>query len=121
MDDLNPLIDAYLQAYGDPDAGRRAQAVAHLWASDGRLIDPPLVAQGHAQIVAQADALLSQFPGHHFRRSSGIDAHHGMARYAWQLINASGAVALEGCDFAQVNSAGQLTQVTGFFGPLSAA
>ena len=118
MNDITGLIDDYLDAYGEPDAVTRSAAVERLWAEDAQLIDPPLAARGHAQIIAQADQLLAQFPGHRFRRSSGIDAHHGLARYAWQLLNPAGQVVLEGCDFAQVDAGGRLVQVVGFFGPL---
>jgi hypothetical protein len=114
------LIDDWLAAYGEPDPARRSEAVERLWAQDAQLIDPPLSARGHAQIVAQADQLLAQFPQHRFRRSSGIDAHHGLARYAWQLLSPTGQVVLEGCDFAQIDTAGRLLQVAGFFGSLPA-
>jgi hypothetical protein len=120
MSDLAILIDAHLAAYADPDANRRAAAVQRIWAAGGQLIDPPLAASGHAQISQQADQLLAQFPGHRFLRSSGIDSHHGMARYAWQLVGPAGAVVLEGIDFAQIDPQGRLAQVTGFFGPLPA-
>jgi hypothetical protein len=120
VNDIARLIDDYLDAYGEPDPARRSAAVERLWAEDARLIDPPLAARGHAQIVAQADQLLAQFPQHRFRRSSGIDAHHGLARYAWQLLSPSGKVVLEGCDFAQIDDSGRLAQVAGFFGPLPA-
>ena len=118
MSDLAILIDAYLAAYTDADATRRAAVVQRIWAADGRLIDPPLAASGHAQISHQAEQLLAQFPGHRFVRSSGIDSHHGMARYAWQLVGPAGAVVLEGTDIAQIDPEGRLAQVTGFFGPL---
>jgi hypothetical protein len=120
MSELHTLIDAHLAAYCDPDSARRNAAVQRVWATDGRLIDPPLAATGHGQICQQADQLLAQFPGHHFVRSSGIDSHHGMARYAWQLQGPAGTVALEGIDIAQLNTEGRLAQVTGFFGPLPA-
>lgn len=120
VNDLCRLIDDYLDAYGEPDKARRSDAVRRVWAEDAQLVDPPLAARGHAQIVAQADQLLAQFPGHRFRRSSGVDAHHGRARYAWQLLSPAGQVVLEGCDFAQVDEAGRLAQVAGFFGPLPA-
>lgn len=120
MNDLSTLIDRYLAAYGDPDKTRRTLAVSGIWAEGGELIDPPLTATGHGQIVAQSDALLSQFPGHRFRRSSGVDAHHGFARYAWQLISPADVVVLEGFDVAQTNDQGKLQRVVGFFGPLPA-
>lgn len=118
MDDFTALIDSHLAAYGEPDSERRADAVALIWTDDGQLVDPPLAAQGHAQIVAQADALLAQFPGHRFQRSSGIDAHHGRLRYAWTLLDPAGQAVLQGTDFAQVDERGRLAQVTGFFGSL---
>jgi len=120
MPTLATLIDDHLAAYGDPDAARRAASVQRIWAADGQLVDPPLAASGHAGIVAQAGQLLGQFPGHRFVRCSGIDSHHGMARYAWQLVNADGVPVLEGIDIAQVDAQGLLLQVTGFFGPLPA-
>ena len=118
MASIASLIDNHLSAYGEPDRARRHDAVRHVWADDGRLVDPPLAARGHDEIVAQADALLAQFPGHRFRRSSGVDVHHGHVRYAWQLLNPAGAAVLEGVDFARVADDGRLDSVVGFFGPL---
>lgn len=115
---LAALVDAHLAAYADPDAARRAAVVQRIWADGGRLIDPPLAASGHAGIADQGGLLLARFPGHRFVRSSGIDHHHGVARYAWQLCGPDGAVVLEGLDIAEVDAAGRLQQVTGFFGPL---
>jgi hypothetical protein len=120
MSDIQRLIDDHLATYADPDRQRRSAAVQRLWAEDAQLIDPPLAARGHAQIVDQAEQLLAQFPGHRFRRSSGIDLHHGVARYGWQLLAPGGSVVLEGIDFAQLDGHGRLAQVSGFFGPLPA-
>ena len=120
MNDIAELIDSHLAAYGEPDGVRRADAVRRIWTHEGQLVDPPLVARGHAQIVAQADALLAQFPGHRFRRCSGVDAHHARARYAWTLLDPAGREVLQGIDFAQLDDGGRLLQVTGFFGPLPA-
>jgi hypothetical protein len=43
-----------------------------------------------------------QFPGHTFRRSTGVDEHHDHVRYGWELLD----------------GAGRLVHVAGFFGPL---
>ena len=82
MSDLSKAIGGHLAAYAasDSEADRPAEPVQRLWAADGRLIDPPLAAAGHAQTIRQAGPLLAQFPGHRFVRSSGIDSHHGSAR-----------------------------------------
>jgi hypothetical protein len=114
---IETLVDAYLAAYCEPDRATRERAVARLWADGGRLVDPPLQASGHAAIVAQSDALLAQFPGHRFRRTTQIDSHHDFARYGWALADAAGRTVLEGCDVAELSADGRLQRVVGFFGP----
>src|SRR5688572_24526353 len=91
-------VDGYLAAYGEPDAQRRAELIAAAWADDGRLIDPPLTGEGRDGISAMAEQLQQQFPGHSFRRTSGVDVHHDHLRYAWELVSPAGDVVLGGLD-----------------------
>ena len=115
---LTTTVDTYLSAWTEPDANRRAQLIQQVWAADGRLIDPPLAAEGHTGISDMMAALQGQFPGHRFRRASGIDAHHDYVRFAWELVSADGSVALAGLDVAELAADGRLRRITGFFGPL---
>jgi SnoaL-like domain len=117
---LGELIDRYLAAWNEADPARRAALIEQVWAADGRLIDPPLAAEGHAGIGDMAAALQAQFPGHQFRRASGIDAHHGQLRFAWQLVGPDGAVALAGLDVGELADDGRLRRIAGFFGELPA-
>lgn len=117
-DTLTATIDAHLAAYGEADADRRARMVQRLWAVDGRLVDPPIDGRGHDGIGAVFGAVQSRYPGHTFRRSTGVDAHHGIARYGWEMIGADGAVALAGMDVAVLDEDGRLSRVAGFFGDL---
>lgn len=117
---LTEVIDRYLAAWSEPDPTRRAVLIAQVWAADGRLIDPPLAAEGHGGIGEMAAALQSQFPGHRFRRASGIDAHHDYLRFAWELVGPDGAVALAGLDVGELAADGRLRRITGFFGDLPA-
>ena len=119
--DLHTTVDRYLAAYGEPDPARRAGLIAEVWAADGRLVDPPAVGEGHEGISALADAVQQQFAGHRFRRSSTIDAHNDVARFAWELVGPDGAVALTGMDVAHVGPDGRLLRITGFFGDLEPA
>jgi SnoaL-like domain len=120
VSDLTATIDTYLAAWNETDSARRAGLVEQVWASDGRLIDPPLAAEGHAGISDMAAALQAQFPGHRFRRASGIDEHHGYLRFGWELVGPDGGVALAGMDVAELTANGKLQRITGFFGPLPA-
>ena len=44
--DITTTVDTWLEAYAEPDAGRRADLVAAVWADDGYLADPPFDARG---------------------------------------------------------------------------
>jgi len=117
------LVDQHLDAYCEPDAARRMEAVRRIWHPRGRLVDPPLESAGHSGIAGQADHLLQQFPGHRFVRSSAIDAHHEFLRYAWQLRDPQGQPVLEGLDLMELDVDGRISRVVGFFGlqPLAPA
>lgn len=117
--DLASVIDTHLSAYADPDAARRGPLVARVWSDDGELIDPPFDGRGHEAIAAMADAVLAHYPGHSFERTTVIDEHHGYARYEWALVAPDGAPAVTGTDFAQVDDAGRIVRILGFFGDLA--
>jgi hypothetical protein len=120
MSDLTTTVDTYLSAYGEPDAERRAELIRQVWATEGRLVDPPLAAEGYEDIGGMAAALQQQFKDHRFRRVSGIDQHHGQFRFAWELVGPDGAVAVSGLDVGELSGDGRLLRITGFFGDLPA-
>jgi hypothetical protein len=121
MSDLTDTIDTYLSAWSEQDPAVRAELVGRVWAEDGRLIDPPAAATGHAEISGLHGALQQQFAGHTFRRASAVDAHHDHLRFAWELVGPDGSVALKGIDVGEVGEDGKLRRITGFFGELEAA
>ncbi len=120
MDDIVTTVDTYLAAYNEIDADRRMTLIEKVWASDGRLVDPPLEAVGHGGISDMATAVHAQFPGCTFRRSSGVDSHHDHLRFTWELVAPDGTVALKGLDVGEVAPDGRLRRITGFFGEVPA-
>jgi hypothetical protein len=121
VSDITETVDTYLSAWNEPDVGTRAPLIEKAWATDGVLQDPPLEGEGHAGISAAADALHTHYAGHRFRRVSGVDTHHDMFRFAWELVGPDGAVAIAGLDVGQVAPDGRLQRITGFFGDLPEA
>ena len=113
---LDRLVDTHLAAYAEPDAARRMELLRGVWSLEGRLVDPPFESRGHQGISEQATALLAQFPGHRFERTTAIDAHHQMLRYGWRLVSPAGAPVVEGIDVADLDVDGRLCRVVGFFG-----
>jgi hypothetical protein len=63
----------------------------------------------------------AKFPGHRFRRVSGVDVHHDELRFGWELRSPDGAVVVTGIDVGALGPDGRLRRITGFFGELPAA
>jgi len=118
MSDITTTIDTYLEAYGETDTDRRLALIEKVFAAEAHVFDPPIDGAGHIGINEMFTAVQSQFAGHTFRRSTGVDSHHGIGRYGWEMVAGDGSVTLAGMDVAVVNDAGKLTRVAGFFGEL---
>jgi hypothetical protein len=113
--------DTYIDAWNELDGGRRARLVESAWAADGQYLDPMLEAAGHAAISDMAAAVHARYPGHRFRRVSGVDVHHDRVRFAWELVGPDGAPVVGGIDIGELAPDGRLQRITGFFGDLPAA
>jgi hypothetical protein len=121
MTRVTEVVDTHLAAYTEADRALRDARIAEAWAPDGQLLDPPLTGEGHTGISDAADALLGHYAGHAFRRTTGVDAHHGHFRYAWELVAPDGTVVLAGEDVGELGEDGRLRRIVGFFGDPPAA
>lgn len=118
MADLDTTIDTWLRTFTEANAATRDATIARIWADDGTLTDPPIAASGPSELGAVCDALIAQFPGHSFRRTTTVDTHHDLFRYGWALVSPAGDVALVGTDVGAVGEDGRLERIAGFFGEL---
>ncbi len=121
MSDIATIVDTHLAGYCEPDPATRAELIATAWAETASMIDPPFDGSGRAGIAAMTDVLLTHYAGHTFRRTTSVDTHHNFGRYDWSLVAADGSVAVAGTDFVEVDDAGQLVRIVGFFGGLAGA
>jgi hypothetical protein len=119
--DITTTVDAYLAMWNEEDPGRRADLIEQAWTTDGSYLDPLLEADGYAALDTMVAAVHAQYPGHRFRRTSGIDAHHDQVRFGWELAAPDGAVTVAGVDIGTVAFDGRLRSITGFFGELPEA
>lgn len=120
MDTLQPTITTYLELLNETDPARRATLAEAVWVDDGRWIDPPFEAEGRAAIAETIGGVQEQFPGHTFRQVSGVDMHHDLFRFAWELVAPDGTVTVRGIDVGQVADDGRFRRITGFLGDLPA-
>jgi hypothetical protein len=116
MGDATTIVDTYLATWNETDPKRRSQLIERVWADGGRYVDPMLEAQGHAALGEMVAGVQAKFPGHRFRRQSGVDTHHDQLRFAWDLVTPDGAVVVAGIDIGALAADGRLERITGFFG-----
>ena len=114
---LADLVAGYLACWNTTDLDERQRCVEATWGTDATMTDPLVDATGHEALAATFAMFHEMYPGHSFRRQGGIDAHHRLARWGWEMVDPSGAVVLEGLDVALLSEDGErLAYVAGFFG-----
>jgi hypothetical protein len=113
-----PVVDRYFAALNETDAEARRELTRRAWTDDGGYFDPLQQAMGHDELVSVPVLAHEQFPGQRFIRTSGIDAHHGLVRFEWELAAEDGTVSVAGVDVGIVAEDGRLSRIAGFFGPV---
>ena len=120
MENLNETITTYLEMLNETDAARRTMLAEQVWADDAHWTDPPFEATGRAEIVDAVGGVQEQFPGHTFRQVSGVDVHHDVFRFAWELVAPDGSVLVGGIDVGRLADDGRISRINGFLGDLPA-
>ncbi len=95
---VEALVDRYCLAWSDPDPARRRTLLAEVLAPDATYTDPRVHADTLEGLAAHIDRVLAQRPGARVLRTSSVDLHHGMARFAWHVVQADGTALPEGLD-----------------------
>jgi hypothetical protein len=116
------LVERYLDTWNETDPQDREAALAAVWSKDARYVDPLATVAGRDQISAVIGAVQQQAPGHVFRLLDGIDSHHNVVRFRWELVPASGGDSVAvGFDVAETDDEGRIASVVGFLDKAPAA
>lgn len=117
--DLESVIDTYCAAWSDPDPARRRELLGSAFAEGATYTDPTVHAAGVDELLTHIGAVVARRPGAEVVRTSRVDAHHNLARFAWRVVLADGTALPEGLDLAELSSDGRIGRIVGFFGPLA--
>jgi SnoaL-like protein len=121
MTDLTAVVDQYLAAWNETDAADRRRKIDALWAADGTYTDPLAAVAGRDGLSELIGTAQQQFAGLTFVRGATYDEHHNIVRFTWDLVPAAGAEPVAvGFDVAEVNEAGQISNVYGFIDKMPA-
>jgi hypothetical protein len=117
--DYTRLIDRYCEVWSEPDKERRAHLLSDVWSPGGAYTDPTIHARGCDELLLHIEKVLAKRPGTKVRRTSKVDAHHGVARFAWRAFMPDGTTLPEGLDIAFISADGtKIERILGFFGTL---
>ena len=118
---VTELIDRYCKVWTDPDPDRRAELLASVWSEHATYTDPSVHAEGAVELLSHIAKVQVRRSGARVLRTSAVDVHHGIARFAWHVVEADGAALSDGLDIAFLNTDGdKIERIIGFFGPLPA-
>lgn len=118
--DITALIDRYCAAWSAPDEARRKALLAEVWAAGASYTDPVAHAANADELLAHIARVQARHPGTRVLRTSSVDVHHGIARFAWHAVMADGTALPEGLDVAFISADGtRIERIIGFFGPLA--
>lgn len=116
---LARLIDDYCLVWSEPDADRRSALLSQVWSPQGVYVDPTVQACGAAELLEHIANVMMRRPGSQVVRTSAIDHHHHVLRFAWKALDPHGQTIREGIDLVTLADGGKgIEQVVGFFGPL---
>ena len=114
---LPSSLDSMLAVWNEKDADRIRPRIDGVFSPEVVFIDPDNSIVGRDAFEAMVKSFRERLPNAVCSRASGVDAHHGLHRYHWQ-IHQDGQLLIQGFDVTEVNEAGQVSRVEGFFGPV---
>lgn len=116
---LTHLIDTYCASWSDQDAPKRRALLSSVWGEAATYTDPTVHATGAEELLAHIAGIQARYPGARIIRTSDVDVHHGVARFAWRFALPDGSSFPEGLDIAFLDPGHRrIIRIIGFFGPL---
>ena len=115
---LDEIVGAYCSAWNEKDETARRSLLEKSWSEKGVYEDPSGVAPpGRAALHAHIGQFHQDYPGAKIVLTSKPDQHHGKIHFTWRMVAADGTVAIDGRDFGELDAAGRISHIVGFFGP----
>lgn len=120
MSQIPVTLDIMLAAWNETNPEKIRDHLDRALSPDVIFIDPSHSIVGLEAFEVMVRDFRAQFPDAVCTRASGVDTHHNLYRYNWE-IHRSGELLIPGFDVAELNSDGLVCRVEGFFGPLPEA
>lgn len=116
LENLNKMLETWNTADDSEVRPLTEAALEH----NVHFVDPNHNIMGREAFIDMVHAVKKKIPGAIYSRASRIDKQNNHCRYHW-AIHLNGTLLMSGFDVAEVNDAGKIVKVIGFFGTLEAS
>jgi SnoaL-like domain len=106
-------IDNMLAVWNERDLNLVRGRLEAVLTPDIAFVDPTIETHGVGEFEENVREFRTKYPQANIRRASGIDSHHNLHRYNWE-ITVEGKVVLAGFDVAETAEDGKVCRVLGF-------
>ena len=113
------LVD-YFAAWNETDPDERSRLLRRSLSDEAELVDPTGRWRGVDGLSERIGNYHAAAPGTKVVPASGVDAHNGVERYAWKIVDPVGNEIMVGLDVAERDARGRLERIVMFHGPLPA-
>jgi hypothetical protein len=117
MPDYPASFDHMLAAWNEKDPARVRGHLDLALTDRVRFVDPSIDLVGIDDFEANVHEVHGRLPGARYSRTSGIDSQHGFYRYHW-AIHHDDKLVMPGFDVVEIDEAGRVVCVVGFFGSI---
>ena len=108
-------LEKMMRVWNTSDADEKASLVEAALEHNVHFVDPNHNIIGRQAFLDMVDQVQAQIPGAVYSRASALDAQNNFYRYHW-AIHLNGELIMPGFDVTEVNDAGKIVKVIGFFG-----
>ena len=110
-------LDQMLSVWNTTDASEKAMLVESALEHNVHFADPNHNIVGRDAFLRMVEDVQGQIPGAVYSRASEIGVQNNFCRYHW-AIHLKDKLLMSGFDMTEVNDAGKIVKVIGFFGEL---
>jgi hypothetical protein len=114
MTDYIENLATMLSIWNTTDAAEKRRLAEAALEHNVHFVDPNHNIMGRDAFLKMVDEVQSGIPGAVYSRASEIDAQNNHCRYHW-AIHMNGELIMPGFDVTEVNDAGKIVKVIGFF------
>lgn len=110
-------LEAMLAVWNSTDAAEKRRLTEKAMEHNVHFVDPNHNIIGREAFLNMVQQVQDRLPGAVYSRASKVDMQNNHCRYHWE-IHMNGELVTPGFDVAEVNDAGRIVKVIGFFGTL---